>query len=238
MPPSPSGKTRRARRPKKSGSSNRTDAAERWQLIAKAATDLFKRKGFASTTMQDVSDAVGLLKGSLYYYIESKEDLLFKILQGLHKDGDTIIASVNFNSEDPLEQLHLYIWRASMYAANNADRLAIFLRDFHNVPKSKQREIISEREMYANTVLTLVEEAKEKGLTRPDLDVALAAKLISSAISSTHEWFRPNGRRPIEEAGYEIAELLTNTIRNSTKSPDNRVLAPKSRLRRRTENAA
>lgn len=193
--------------------SKRTEAHERWQQIVEAATQLFRQKGFASTSMQDVSDAVGLLKGSLYYYIDSKEDLLFRILRGLHVDGEDIVASVDFDSKNPLEELHKYLKQATTFAALNSDRLAIFLRDFHYVPAERQREIISEREMYSRTVRNLVASCKAAGLTDPDLDVSLASTLISGAVSSTHEWFKPNGRRPIEDAAEDIATMLTNSIR-------------------------
>lgn len=203
------GRTRRAenRQP-----ASRTEAQERWQQILEASTDLFRRKGFASTSMQDISDAVGLLKGSLYYYIDSKEDLLFRILQGLHQDGEEIIASIDFTSDDPVGQLRIYLKKAVMFAGNNAERLAIFLRDFHNVPEERRREIISEREMYRTTVRRLIEQVKAKGLTDPDLDVSLASTLVSGAVSSTHEWLRPHGRRPIEAAAEEVAEMLTRAV--------------------------
>lgn len=182
------------------------------------ATALFRERGFASTSMQDISDAVGLLKGSLYYYIQSKEELLFRILSGLHTDGEEIIASIQFDSPDPLRELNIYLKSAAIFAATNADRLAIFLRDFHNIAEDKQREIIRERAMYSEAVRALVAEAKVKGLTPPDLDVALAATLISSAVASTHEWFRPGGARPLQQAAGEIATLLTNSIRRQAQS--------------------
>jgi AcrR family transcriptional regulator len=203
----------------------RAEANERWAQISEATTKLFRRKGFTSTTMQDVADAIGILKGSLYYYFKSKEDLLFKILIGLHKDGEEIVASVQFNSADPLQQLRTYLKRTTIFAAKNADRLSIFLADFHYVPAERQREIISERDLYANTVRSLVAEAKRKGLTQPDLDVGLASKLISGAVSSTHVWLRPDGPRPLEEVAEEIADMLTNTIRASVQTGTKRRVA-------------
>jgi AcrR family transcriptional regulator len=190
----------------------RQDSQERWQQILEVSTDLFRRKGFVGTSMQDVSDAVGLLKGSLYYYIRSKEDLLFEILKGLHNDGQEIVDSVEFNSADPLGQLRLYLKRCAMFSGNNADRLVIFQRDFENIPEDRRKEIISDREMYALTVRRLISEAKTKKIVSAELDVSLAAKLISSAITSTHEWLHPNGRRPLDDASEEVAKLLTGGL--------------------------
>lgn len=204
---------RKSRRAKPEPQSMRADAAERWQQITRVATDLFRRKGFSSTSMQDISDAVGLLKGSLYYYIDSKEDLLFEILRDLHKDGERIIAQVQFDSGDPLTELRTYLKQCAIFGSINAPRLAIFLRDFHYVPAERQSEIISERKMYQRTVSSLVTEAKELGLTPPNLDISLAATLISGAVAGVHEWLHPDGPRPLDQAAEDIAEVLTNSIR-------------------------
>jgi AcrR family transcriptional regulator len=190
----------------------RQDSQERWQQILEVSTDLFRRKGFIGTSMQDVSDAVGLLKGSLYYYIRSKEDLLFEILKGLHNDGEQIVASVEFDSDDPVNQLRLYLARCAVFSGMNHARLVIFQRDFENIPEDRRNEIISDREMYAQTVQRLIKEAQSKGMVAADMDLSLASKLISSAITSTHEWLRPRGRRPLEDAAAEIAKLLTDGL--------------------------
>lgn len=204
---------RKSKRAKPEPHAMRADAAERWEQITRVATDLFRRKGFSSTSMQDISDAVGLLKGSLYYYIDSKEDLLFEILRDLHKDGERIIAQVRFDSGDPLTELRTYLKRCAVFGAVHADRLAIFLRDFHYVPAERQSEIISERKMYQRTVSSLVTEAKELGLTPSHLDISLAATLISGAVAGVHEWLHPDGPRPLDQAAEDIADVLTNSIR-------------------------
>lgn len=215
MPPTVNTSTRPAAGSKRGSQRRpvgRQDSQERWQQILEVSTSLFRKKGFIGTSMQDVSDAVGLLKGSLYYYIRSKEDLLFEILKDLHDDGEKIVKAVEFGSDDPLQQLRLYLKRCAMFSGAHADRLFIFQRDFENVPEERRKEIISNREMYAQTVRRLIEEAQAKKLVSADLDVSLASKLISSAITSTHEWLRPRGRRPLDEASEEIATLLTDGL--------------------------
>ena len=44
--------------------------------ILKAAAKVFRIKGYHATRIQDIADALGMQKGSLYYYISTKEDLL------------------------------------------------------------------------------------------------------------------------------------------------------------------
>lgn len=228
---------RKSRRAKPEPQNMRADAAERWEQITRVATDLFRRKGFSSTSMQDISDAVGLLKGSLYYYIDSKEDLLFEILRDLHKDGERIIAQVEFDSGDPLTQLRTYLKRCAVFGAVHADRLAIFLRDFHYVPEARQGEIISERKMYQKTVSSLVTEAKELGLTPAHLDISLASTLISGAVAGVHEWLHADGPRPLEQAAEDIADVLTNSIRIPAEL-EAQTIAKKSRPRAKVSSKA
>src|SRR5690606_22895962 len=56
------------------------DREQRWDEIIEAAADVFYRKGYEGASLQDIASAVGLLKGSIYYYIDTKEDLLFELV--------------------------------------------------------------------------------------------------------------------------------------------------------------
>ena len=42
---------------------------------------MFRTKGYHAATMQDIADAVGILKGSLYHHFESKEEVLYLIVK-------------------------------------------------------------------------------------------------------------------------------------------------------------
>ena len=50
------------------------------EIIA-AAARVFQRKGYHAATVQDIADAVGILKGSLYHHFKSKDDLLYFIVK-------------------------------------------------------------------------------------------------------------------------------------------------------------
>ncbi len=45
-----------------------------------AATRLFRQRGYHATSMQDLAEALGMNRGCLYHYIDSKDDLLWSIL--------------------------------------------------------------------------------------------------------------------------------------------------------------
>src|SRR5579872_3800829 len=69
------------------GSPRGTLNDRRWQEVLDAAAALFEEKGYQATTLQDVASRVQLLAPSLYYYIKTKEDLLFSVMKRAHQLG-------------------------------------------------------------------------------------------------------------------------------------------------------
>lgn len=62
------------------------------ELVVRAATT-FRKKGFYNTSMNDIGLACGLLKGSIYHYFQSKEELMLEVLKTSYNDaGNTIFA--------------------------------------------------------------------------------------------------------------------------------------------------
>lgn len=69
--------------------------------VLDAAINIFWEKGYSGTSVQDVADALGMLKGSLYYYIDSKEDLLEMIFSDSHDEVQKITDEVLALDLDP-----------------------------------------------------------------------------------------------------------------------------------------
>lgn len=208
---------------------------ERWQQILEVATRLFKQQGFAGTSMQIVSDEVGLLKGSLYYYVSSKEELLFEILRDLHQGGVQIIEEIVFDSDDPLAELTAYFSKLTVYAGQHRDRLRIFLRDFHFVPAEHQKRIIEERDMYETAAFRLIEECKAAGLIDASVNSKVAAFSALGATSVTHEWYRPDGPVPLEIIGQQIGQMIVQGLSHAKlKDTGKKPARPKAVARRQT----
>jgi len=187
---------------------------ERWNRILEAATGLFHERGFAATSMQDISDHVGLKKGSLYYYVESKEQLLFEILRDLHHGGVALVANVNFESNDPLGELRAFLVGICIYAGKHADRLGIFQRDFDFLEPDQQRKIIVERFMYRDSAVKLIDRAVAKGQISPDLHVESAAQVVLRGSATVSEWYRPGGPLAIEQIAVQTAKLMIAGLTN------------------------
>lgn len=76
------------------------------EILLKSA-DVFRLKGYHNTSVQDLADACGLLKGSLYHYFPSKEKLMEELLLSIHNYLKTrvfpIASDTNISPEERME---------------------------------------------------------------------------------------------------------------------------------------
>ena len=73
------------------------------KTILRNSLSVFKEKGYNATSMNDLAKANGLLKGSIYHYISSKEELMVEVLQALKDHYSNKVFSKIFDSELSVE---------------------------------------------------------------------------------------------------------------------------------------
>ena len=189
-----------------------TKSQNRWQVILRVSTELFNRNGFFATSMQDISDGVGVKKASLYYYVDSKEQLLFEILKDLHHGGIALAEGVNFNTVDPLGELRSFLVQLCIYTGKHADRLAIYARDFDRLDQGQQDAILAERRIYYDTVVRLIRLAVQQGQMSKQIDILSISQIVMRGIVSISQWYKPSGPLPIEQIAVQSAGVMVQGL--------------------------
>jgi AcrR family transcriptional regulator len=92
--------------------------------IIDAACDLFVLQGYYRTTMQHIADAVGVTKGGVYHYIESKEDVLYTIHNDFIGEGIRRMELAVSSDDTPLDQLRRVIEAQVSLSSTNPSRRA------------------------------------------------------------------------------------------------------------------
>lgn len=164
--------------------------------------------------MQDIADLVGIRKGSLYYYVDTKEELLFEILRDLHQGGEALVEAANFRAIDPLGELRSLLLQMGVYAGKHADRMEIFNRDFDFLPHEQQKMILSERHLYWDAVVKLIRLAIRTGQVSDTLDVRVAAQAALQSVASISRWYRRSGDLSIEQIAAQTAMLMVRGLAN------------------------
>jgi TetR/AcrR family transcriptional regulator, cholesterol catabolism regulator len=181
--------------------------------VVDAAALIFYERGYADASVQDVADALGILKGSLYHYIETKEDLLFRILEELHNDVQEILEEVAaVEGLSPLQRLALYVRRQVEFNVENLPRVAVYYNDVERLSEERRLQILARRKMHERFVSDLIREAQKRGDASPDLDAKLLSNFIHGAVIWTYQWARPGGRVRREKIANSCAEFVLNGV--------------------------
>jgi AcrR family transcriptional regulator len=160
--------------------------------VLEAAVKVFHERGYSDATVQDVADELGILKGSLYHYIDTKEDLLFQLIGEVHTKVLLILEQVRDEPGlDPLERLSLYVRRQVEYNLENLSRISVYYHDLECLTGERLDYVKASRRVHADFVTGLIAEAQKKKLAKNSDDPQLLANCIFATIIWTYQWYRP-----------------------------------------------
>ena len=174
--------------------------------IRDTAAGLFARDGFSRTSMAELAAACGVSKALLYHYFDSKEALLFDILQAYLGDLEKVVAldagvagTARIHLRDLIRGL---LWQYR--EAGNTHKLLTF--ELPVLPADQQSELrAAERRIMSRFDVALAAAAQEAGRTTP-LDGPRAMMLFGT-LNWTYTWFREDGKLSLDD----YCELVTDS---------------------------
>ena len=151
--------------PSAQGATNTVKAkpSGRMEEILACAANLFYKKGYHATTIEDLANEVGMLKGSLYYYIKSKEDLLYQLLLDVIVAGQNRVSNKISGIADPLEQLVVGLEEHIEYIIENQVRVGLFLHEFDVFAGRRRGRIEEEMTKYQKLFVDIMLNGQQQG---------------------------------------------------------------------------
>ncbi len=172
--------------------------------IGKAAARLFNKKGYLETNMDDIAGAARMSKGGIYHYFQSKDELLFFVLDNYM---DTILKDL----ESELEQIEggstkiqfIISRHIELYTKHSAESKSL-LHEKHCLP-SKYYEIIAGKErQYYRIVSRAISQflGTESGLGKAHITVMTF--LLLGMCNWIYSWYNPKGIIGPQELSHTI----------------------------------
>jgi AcrR family transcriptional regulator len=150
--------------------------------------------------MQDVADHVGVLKGSLYHYIDSKEDLLFRIFDESHHEAKKIADEVRASGRPPIEQLYVFFERYVRWYLDHVERVSLYLNEWRFLTGDRLETVRKQRRIYETFVRGLIEDAQATG----DLHAGIPT------------WYRRGGKQAPAQIAEAFADMVVGTLVGTT----------------------
>lgn len=182
--------------------------------MVRAAARLFSERGYHGTSMRHLGDALGLLKGSLYAHIGSKEELLFDVVdEGADRFLERGLAALQ-REVSAAGRLEAFLIGHIETAIEHLDAATVFLNEWRYLSDDLQALVTAKRDEYEAMARRIVLDGIASGEFRADADVDMAARLLLSGGNWVYAWYRPTGSLTPKQIGASYARLLVAGLRN------------------------
>jgi AcrR family transcriptional regulator len=193
------GRQRRQRAPQHVGA--------RMQQIIDAAARVFREKGYDGATLRDIAQEAGLLPGSLYYHIRSKEALLRLIVEQPIRELHAQLEAIVVSEASPVHKLALAL--AAQLRAFDTHYPYLFVH-IHNVLRvdTMHPDLQKRAKRYEECWQQILSQGVKVGEFPPDLDVKVTAFAVIGMCNWMYRWYRRDGRLSIEEIIQQFSRLV------------------------------
>jgi len=183
---------------------------QKLELLLKTAASCFNEKGFSGTSLRDVAARLNITDAALYYYVKSKEELVFLCYQRALDLGEQAMRRGSEEGSTGLEKLQLYI-RYQMEAMCGSNGPVAILSEIPSL-KLAHRTHIRERARHdTRTVSAFIQSGIQDGSIRP-CNPQLTCAAIFGALNWVPKWYRSDGRYDPAESAETFVRVLTQGI--------------------------
>jgi len=177
----------------------------RRRALLDAAAKFFGRRGFAGTSIRDISAEVGMLPGSMYYHFSSKEALLLAVHEeGVHHIEESVRRALAKSSGNPWQRLEEACVAHLEALLGGNEYVQVVTPQFTRLlPADLSKQLVVQRDSYESLFATLVDAVElPRGVNRRLLRLTLLGSLNWTLI-----WYRKGGDSPAQIA-QEIVRLF------------------------------
>lgn len=183
-----------------------THAATRETILA-AARDLFSEVGYNGARTRALSERAGISIGLLYYYIDSKEELLYQINRDITQHGNEDLRKI-LSADNPADViLRQSVVNQCERIDRNLEAVRVFATELRFMDTEHYKEIAQLRREYLLLFTAAIDALRPAGG-----NVKVKAMIIIGMINSMHFWYRRGGPKSASEVGNIFADLLLHGL--------------------------
>lgn len=176
------------------------ETSDRYRDILEAAAALFAERGYAATSVRDIGERVGLLGGSLYHYIKSKEALFVKIHDTALEVAAGRVLEAIAPLTDPWARLEMACVRMMEIQLDPNSITMPLMNDFQSTPPEIRERLVARRDKFETIFRDLVDQLP----LDPAIDRGIYRLLLLTLLNNVSGWYR-QGRLTPAEIGRQIA---------------------------------
>jgi TetR/AcrR family transcriptional regulator len=176
------------------------------QELLRAAVRVFNQSGAVNTSLEDVARELGITKAAIYYYFESKQEILYECYCMSLDLADDIVAHAREHGRTGRDKLRLYIRRFVEQGLSELNP-TMGLRQQLTLEPRYLKKLVGRRRAHRDGVRALIAEGVRDGSI-----VNCNPAVLQSMIAGAHSWLFMSFRRDGDMSAVEMAEAVTELM--------------------------
>ena len=186
-------------------------AQETRRKIVESAKKIICERGLANTSIDEITEACGVAKGSFYTYFKRKEDIIFELSRGMF---DEILDNAKNHSGTFLDKLQNYMTEFASYIEKSSVKLTQeWIKNVvipESVPKGYENNKL---EIDINNTTKLLRYGIEIGELKNDCPITQLAYIITDLLYGQMLcWTMSNGAYSYKERTQEFCKMSLHSI--------------------------
>ncbi len=182
----------------------RKPRAERWQQVLDVAAEVFSEKSYDAASLQEIADRVGIKKGSLFNYIQTKAALRDHLVREVYLKEFMLFSQWARDGGGAIERLAAMVRGHLEDFAEDGPRMAVYLNEVRRLDPAARKQLFGNR-TFPDLFAEVIAQGQAEGVIRPELDAELASRAILILVRSVHQW---SLAPPREAAGQLVQTIL------------------------------
>jgi TetR/AcrR family transcriptional regulator, cholesterol catabolism regulator len=183
----------------------------RRQAIEDVASDLFRERGYAATSIRDIAKALSVQGASLYSHVTSKEDVLWAIVDRAASRFEAAADRAERDAQarrpgDSVEAVTALVRAHVEVLTADVDEAGVFVHEWRALGPERRSAILARRDAYEARFRRHIEDGIAIGAFAMT-DPAIASSALLSAINGVATWYHPNGRLPAGRIADHLVDL-------------------------------
>lgn len=185
------------------------------ERILQCAAQVLAEKGYAGSTLADIADRANTKAGSLYYYFDSREDMIREIMtRGIVETQSHVSRAVDDLGPDAnsRDRLAVAISAQVRYLLTENDIARASIRTLGQAPAEVQGPAIELHRVYSAYLADLLEHAQADGHISPAADIRLVRLLVAGAANWSTAWYKPEGRATVDQIAETLVQMTLGQL--------------------------
>lgn len=181
------------------------------RALREAGIRLIAQHGYEAVSLRMLAREVGVQAGSLYNYMHSKQDFLFRLLVDIIEDLFVELSERIHGVEDPLLRLRIFIAVHIEFHTRRKNEVFIGNMELRSLTPEHYETVVGMRKRYEHLLRDIIRDGQSRGHFSVS-DDQVATYAVLAMLTGVSDWYKPAGKLSIRRLTEIYVEMTLRSL--------------------------